>query len=182
VLSTEMEGFARWIPWNKTKRTFWPKQPGGYVFRVAPLGTPIGRVNKTSDIIYVGSTPKGGTIRGRLGKHLLSHKDQKGVGWQIDKVSKAVGPLEVGWKIFSTADQAANYESEILWRYQEDHIELSPLNNQMPQRTARLSERMVRDALGELPVEGVVNLLSSLDGNKRREVRARLVTMGKLKA
>lgn len=180
MLSTEVEGVGRWFPWNKTTAALGPKQPGIYIFRMVGCATAITRLTGMSDIIYVGSTPKGGTICGRLGDHLLTREDQKDVGWKIERVLKAVGALEVGWKVFSTADQAANYESEILWRYERDHIELPPLNSQMPQKTDRLNEEVVQQALIRLPAEQVASLLFSLDPTKLREVRAVLVTMGKL--
>jgi hypothetical protein len=151
------------------------------MLRVAAGRTLIRRLSGTSDIIYVGSTAKGGTIRGRLREHLTSRKDEKGVGWQIDRVLKAVGPLEVGWRTFGTADEAANHESLVLRSYQKNHIELPPLNNQMPQRAERLSEEDVQRAFDQLPADGVVKLLCSLDANRLREVRARLVKRGKLK-
>ena len=182
MLSSDAHGVASWVRWSKTTISLCPEQPGVYIFRMAGGNTPIKRLNGCSDIVYIGSTPKGGTVRSRLRDHRMSRKDQKCVGGKIERVLKEVGPLEVGWKIFSRADQAANHESEILWRYGKDHIELPPLNSQTPQRTDRLNEDWVRQDLSRLSGEEVANLLSALDPTKLQEIRARLVTMGKLAA
>ena len=171
MFSSELEDFIGWVVWGKGAAASAPAQPGVYVFRVAASRTPIGRLNGKSDIIYVGSTPKGGSIRARLNNHVKARRDEKDAGWSIDRVVKKGVPLEVGWRTFAAADDAADCESILLSKYQHDHLELPPLNNQMPQKTDRHNEKLVLRALNQLPVEEVAEKLSGLDPNKLAQVK-----------
>jgi len=168
MLSNELEGFATWVSWNADAVDRAPEQPGVYVFRrMAGYGISVRRIVGESDIIYIGGTPRKGTLQSRLRNHLKPRADEKDAGCQIDRVQKEVGPLEVAWKTFEMTCDAATCESTLLYRYAKDHIELPPLNNQIPQRGTRQAERWLQGC----PVEEICKWLAQLPPDTLAKVK-----------
>ena len=123
-----------------------PSSQGVYVIRTAN-GTPVGRVKGESDLIYIGS----GHLKARLKAHLNPRSDLKDK-WLISLIAKNM-QLEVG--LFAVEDLQKK-ESDLLWSYLVDHLELPPANSRF--ELSKLSEVQ----------KAVLPLLSLSDDEQRK--------------
>ena|ERR1700674_3954964 len=93
-----------------------------YAFR-----TPLvfGRVKGESDLVYIGS----GT-----GRRLESHLSKRPKSDRLNRIAQEYGGLEVSWKQFATKADAIELESKLLDKYQHEHLELPPVNRNVPKK------------------------------------------------
>lgn len=161
--TSELPDFSSWVPWSEAAVRLAPATPGVYAFGLAEAHQ-LPRLKGGSDIVYIGSAKRGrtgaGSVKRRLKQHLRPREGKIDIGYRIDRVLKEVGPLQVAWRRFDTDTDARWHEAELLERYEQDHIELPPLNRQE-------SGKDVRQAVGHLlalPPEQQQQVLNSLSG------------------
>ena len=111
--------------WEKlTPRYSAPRCSGVYAVRTAG-GKPVGRLEGTSDLIYIGE----GDLQARLKAHLNSRSDFEDKGWMLDLIAKQVSGLEV--RCFRSDDTRGD-ETLLLTAYFKEHFELPPANLATP--------------------------------------------------
>ena len=119
--STDIEELSAWEPWARGALARAPETPGVYIFR---LSTSFGRMQGSSDIVYVGLAKK------NLRKRLELHR-RTAIGL-FAKVYGEGGTLQVAWKSCREQSEAMVLECRFLLKHRRDHIELPPLNRQQP--------------------------------------------------
>jgi len=121
--SSELKNFSKWHPLQQSSLVAVPKKWGTYIFRKSGGGQ-IGRLNGSSDILYIGSTKNRRGLNQRMRQYLHPGPTQL-TSLRINKFMKET-PLEVAWCI---TDEPENMEHELLKRYSQEHNELPPLNH-----------------------------------------------------
>jgi hypothetical protein len=141
--SSSIEGFSTWNEWGSRVAIQVPAKPGVYIFRLAPSQR-IRRLKGFSDLVYMGATKKGKrTLRDRLEDHLRPRVDMRDLGYQLERVIKEVGPLQVAWKPLDEHFDARWLERRLLTQYQDDHLEFPPLNRQETGKRVNAAERLL---------------------------------------
>ena len=144
--STELVDYSTWLGWFRRAVRQVPQKPGVYIFRLI-RGATLARLKGNSDIIYIGSTKKGKrTLRDRLKDHLSPRGDRRDLGYRLKRVIKEVGSVEVACKVFDSHEGARACERQLLKRFEQDHIELPPLNRQETGKTQLQMEDTLRAA------------------------------------
>jgi hypothetical protein len=125
----DLPGFCAWELWCDEAARSAPAVPGVYVFRLTEFAR--GRVKCESDLVYIGCAEN---LKARLEQHRYVRADKEDKGYQLARVTKEVGGLQVAYKTFCAADEANFFEWLLLHQYALDHIESPPLNDQEPGR------------------------------------------------
>lgn len=155
--STELIDYSTWIDWFRKAVRRVPQKPGVYIFRLI-RGATLARLKGNSDIIYIGSTKKGKrTLRDRLKDHLSPRGDKRDTGYRLKRVTNEVGSLEVAWRVFDCHDSAQACERQLLKRFEQDHIELPPLNRQETGKT----QLQVEDTLRAITPQKLLEFLEA---------------------
>jgi hypothetical protein len=138
------DGFSGWLDFHAfvaaraAGRAAWavcapPNNPGVYIFATVPLP----RSRGISDIFYIG---KADNLRNRIGKHLYRvarSAQSPEYGWVGSERSPEQGvatlveqaqPIELGWIVTPTIEDALRTEHELLGAYRDEHDELPPNN------------------------------------------------------
>ncbi len=123
----DLAGLCAWQPWCDEAARSAPGVPGVYVFRLTGLARE--RIKCESDLVYIGCAEN---LNARLEQHRLVRADKEDKGYQLTRVTKEVGGLQVAYKTFCTANEANSFEWLLLHQFALDHIELPPLNDQKP--------------------------------------------------
>jgi hypothetical protein len=121
--SIDIKGISTWVKWNRAVLELAPSSPGIYVLRLVQRET-IKRLIGSSDILYIGCS-KRSTIGERLKCHFKTND-------ALDRVCQEVGEVEVSWRSFVKDENVDLCESELIGRYESEHIELPPLNRTQP--------------------------------------------------
>ncbi len=120
--STDIPGLSTWQKWRSDALDLAPDSPGIYVLRTEG-GQAIKRLLGSSDIIYIGCSVDS-TVRSRLTDHKAEDS--------FVRVRKEVGGMEVSWLHLQTDHLVRLWESDLIARYEREHIELPPLNRTQP--------------------------------------------------
>jgi hypothetical protein len=120
--AAETQDFSSPTRWTDRVPKTAPTSPGVYMFLLGE-GKTIHRLKGESDIIYVGSTARGG---GGLKQRLRCHSKSS----LLNLIKSEIGEIEISWKVVPTHERALFEEAEILWKYLQDHLELPPMNRQ----------------------------------------------------
>ena len=120
--STDIPGLLTWAKWRSDVLGLAPDSPGIYVLRMEG-GQAIKRLLGSSDIVYIGCSVDS-TVRSRL----ASHKTED----SFRRLRKEVGGMEVSWLHLEIGHLARLWESDLIARYEREHIELPPLNRVQP--------------------------------------------------
>jgi predicted GIY-YIG superfamily endonuclease len=121
VKSTDIEELSDWESWPHPARAKAPETPGVYIFR---LSNCFGRMQGTSDIVYIGLAKK--NIKRRLADHRHT-----AIGLFANSY-RDLGDLQVAWKSYREQSEAMVMESRLLGKHRREHMELPPLNRQQP--------------------------------------------------
>jgi len=121
--STDIKGLSVWVDWSLGAVESAPSAPGVYILRMEGQKE-LRRVIGSSDIVYIGSSKKR-TIKDRLKGHFRKNR-------ALDRVCKNVGQLEVAWRSFATDENVELCECELIGRYEQDHVDLPPVNRTQP--------------------------------------------------
>jgi hypothetical protein len=79
---------------------------------------------------------------------------RRDLGYQLERVVKEVGPLQVAWKQFDDHFDAQWHERKLLTQYEDDHLEFPPLNRQETGKRVSDAERLLAGSHpDELPKE-----------------------------
>ena len=128
MISQELTEFQKWVPIDLLHDTPYMKElhdSGVYVFR---LDRCFGRLHGESDILYIGSNERSGTLYHRFIDNYLGGRG----GMTTQRIHHNL--LERGYKTkvmvswFVTHD--FGLERTLLKRYEEEHHELPPWNRQ----------------------------------------------------
>ena len=128
--SGEINEISNWSDWRQCDATSIPSSPGIYAFRIGG-GVAVPRVRGQSDILYIGSSMV--NLRMRLRKH---HQMRTAESLLLNLIETHLGQSEVGW---ASLDQASAFatESDLIFKYSQEHLEFPPANNQQPARAVR---------------------------------------------
>lgn len=133
--SDEIKGLSDWVDFTSTSVAKAPVSPGVYAFRFKTGCCK--RVLGSSDIAYVGMSGRQ-SLRKRLRQHLVEPDKRH---W-LRRILSEVGPLEIAWGL---CQEPLTRESELLWRYSEDHIELPPGNRQQSMKRQQSLYHRLKD-------------------------------------
>ena len=114
-------------------------------------GRAIQRLARSLDILYIGRATKS-TIRTRLATHYRNHL--------FKRLRKELGAIEVSWRCPKTDYEIRTLDSDLLARYQEQHIELPPLNRAQP----GIALQQVKKILKLLPQGAAMMEVASANG------------------
>ena len=123
-----------WRKWGSDALNSAPDFPGIYVLRLE-RGRAIERLIGSSDILYIGRS-KNSTIKRRLTTHSKTNDPLK-------RVRKEVGEIEVSWRCLETGHMVKLWESDLIARYELEHIELPPLNRTQPWATLQQAKLLM---------------------------------------
>jgi len=129
VLSCDLrsEGFVEWRDFNFNAKdellNALPPKNGVYVIRDRKE---FGRFIKTSDIVYVGSTPKN-TLKDRIKKY-FNPEARQDTNVRINAWLKRYDSFQISWKELENGTVNNELETKLLNWYEQDHGELPPFN------------------------------------------------------
>lgn len=139
-----------WLPFKQKNVAEASRIDGVYIIRQAG-GKPVGRLQGTSDILYIGSSTCKGGLRQRLSHYFHPGPTQ----WTNLRINSYLSKfdMEIAW--FPT-NQPLNLEHELLSRYLNDHDELPPFNHADTRRFQNKTSEAgtVFDSLRVTKVEG----------------------------
>jgi hypothetical protein len=161
VNSNEIQDFSKWIRWPDTAVDQAPASPGTYIFRLANAQQR-GRLKGFSDLVYIGAATN---LRRGLKNHLRLRADNIDVGWQLERVAKEVGALELAWKELEKQEDPKRDETKLLRQYSGDLIELPPLNRQVTGKKQRDALEALSKLFPGLTPENVRKLIDEVSGH-----------------
>jgi len=123
-------GFARWIGFSLLEESVvlenLPKHIGVYAIRDK---TGFGRYRGTSDLVYFGSAINQNGLRQRIRLYFHPGPTQQ-TSQRIHRILEEITTLQIAWVLSSEKEEAKSLETQLLAKYCDDHMELTPFNRQ----------------------------------------------------
>lgn len=150
MTSSDVQVCSNWTAWSQAAAKRAPEKPGVYFLR---LGNSLERLKGSSDLLYIGTTEEGkGTVRARLISRFREVLTEGSVGYRLARFANEVpgACIEFAWRVLASHEDAMWDEAQLLKRYEDDHIELPPLNRQQSGNRPHQAQKAL-EALGLRP-------------------------------
>ena len=125
MTSVDLLEFGEWHSFERPSVLKVPTSTGVYAIRLL-RGDVFGRLQGTSDIVYIGSTSSTGTLRQRIQSHLGSRS--------LMRLFAAKMNMEIAWKTCDDSRVARKLEHTLIYQYMFDHLEPPPWNHQLSRK------------------------------------------------
>ncbi len=125
--------WSDWYPLIKDSLRYIPDQPGVYEIRT---NYEFGRLKGKTNLVYVGRTDRGNSLKERLKGRIDKRKDilTKAEWFLLDNGH----PLEFRFTVTKSKDEAKLMEAERLAEYDQQWWELPPGNSNLPKQPKML--------------------------------------------